>query len=386
MAFQNRQELAQALSDRMARTYESLSEQQELEIETSLVKSYLLEAHAHDGSPQSVLEAAFGRPLGKAGTPTVSQTEDDSLGLIQATVGSEAVAIYVDYSDPRFWIAHSMSSSTALDYCVNRAISRTHELDRAWLPADLLSESASLGSLRGLGLDYDRRKLADVDLEGQDAPVAFLKMQLWGNPADQVLRLLSDNFPNETTLSKIKVKAWMEDAGPDGPFSIDDLKFDGKVTARGNSFDSHTSFVTSVYRRYAEEIGRIESEYSIRSEESDNRVTFHGSPIGFYFDRAIPNLGRFVELLFSSSEPFRLWGAPVVAEENFTRVEAVDLHVGCTFTAEISREWMRLYIPDGTCGNTVLRIYTNLQHYYDSRIRVVNQDGGPFFAFQLTAT
>lgn len=387
MPFQSRQELAQALSDRMARTYENLAETQELEVETSLVKSYLLEAHTHENSPHDVLETVFGRPLGQAGTPEVSQTEDDSLGVVEATVGSEQVSIYIDYSDPRFWIAHSMSGSNALDYCIDRAVRRSHALDRAWLPADLLSSTANLGSLRGLGLDYDRRKLADVDLEGGDAPVAFLKMQLWGNPADEVLQLLSDNFPNETTLAKIKVKAWLQDVGPDGPFSIDDLKFDGKVTARGNSFDSHTSFVTTVYRKYAEEISRIESDYALRSTmEDEDRLAFYGSPISFHFDRGIPNLRRFADLLFSSSEPFRLWGMPIDPTESFARIEAVDLHVGCSFTAELSNEWMRLYIPEGTCGNTVLRIYTNLQHYYDSQVRVVDQDGEPFFAFQLAAT
>lgn len=387
MAYRTRAELAQALTGRMARTYESLAERQELEPDTSLVKTYMLEAHVHDDADPDeafrVLEAAFARPLGRAGTPEVSRTEDDSLGLIEARIGREAVALYIDHSNPRFWLAHSMSGSQALDYCVTHAVARDTSLDRAWLPAELLIESANLGSLRGLGLDYDRRQLADVDLEGDEAPVAFLKMQLWGNPAREVYDLLAEHFPNETTLSKVKVKYWLSGfRGEDAPFSVDDIKFDGKVTARGSSFDSHQALVTSVYRAYEEQIRRIERDYALRVSGSNGDSVFSGAPINFYFERGISNLRRFCKLMFSSAEPFRLWGTPTWMTGDYCRMEIVDLHIGCNLTAEISRDWMRLYVPEGTCGNSVLRIYTNLQHYYDSRVRVENENGETLLAFQ----
>ena len=31
---------------------------------------------------------------------------------------------------------------------------------------------------------------------------------------------------------------------------------------------------------------------------------------------------------------------------------------------------MRVYLLDGSCGNTIARLYTNLQHYYDSQVTI----------------
>ena len=96
-------------------------------------------------------------------------------------------------------------------------------LDSAWLPAQLLQSAGWLGSLRGLGLGFDRRRLQDVDFDAPDAPVEFLKMQLWGNRASEVLDLLRNPvaFPESTTLSKIKVKFWLD--GDAEQFAIADI-------------------------------------------------------------------------------------------------------------------------------------------------------------------
>jgi hypothetical protein len=380
----SRADLAEALSARMAATYASLREEGELEPDTSLVKTYLLEAHVPEGedgsAAHSVLEQAFGRELGRAQSRSVRRAEDPTLGVAEFNFQGERVSLFVDYSNPRFWLAHSMSGSSALDYVVGAAVRRTPALDRAWLPADLLAQASTLGALRGLGLDYDRRRLPDVDLESEEAPVAFMKMQLWGNTADGVLNLLREHFPHETTLAKIKLRYQLRST--DDEFSIDDIKFDGKVTARGNSFDTHTALITAVYRTYAAEIRRVEEQYALRTMETNGHIAFAGTPISFHFERPIADLARFCQLLFSSAEPFRLWGSPLLLSERFVRVDAVDLHVGCALTLELSPDWIRIYVPEGACGNSVLRIYTNLQHYYDSRVRAVNADGEPYFGFQ----
>jgi hypothetical protein len=46
-------------------------------------------------------------------------------------------------------------------------------------------------------------------------------------------------------------------------------------------------------------------------------------------------------------------------------------------TFEITPEFMRVYLPDGSCGNTIIRLYTNLQHYYDSLVVLAAGGGEP---------
>ena len=97
------------------------------------------------------------------------------------------------------------------------------------------------------------------------------------------------------------------------------------------------------------------------------------------FSKPMPNLEKFVSSVFSGAEPFRLWGVPVQLADNFYRVNAVDMHVSHLIIFEISPEYMRVYLPDGSCGNTIARLYCNLQHNYDSRVSLKSGEGEPLF-------
>ena len=89
--------------------------------------------------------------------------------------------------------------------------------------------------------------------------------------------------------------------------------------------------------------------------------------------------------VFSGAEPFRLWGAPVLVGKDYFRVTALDLHVTHRITFEITRDFMRVYLADRSCGNTIARLYTNLQHYYDSRVTMRSGEGTLCFELKSSA-
>ena len=41
---------------------------------------------------------------------------------------------------------------------------------------------------------------------------------------------------------------------------------------------------------------------------------------------------------------------------------------------EITPYLIRVYLPKGACGNTILRLFTNLQHYFDSAIKINDEE------------
>jgi len=386
-AVTTRHEMASFLNERMNRTYLDLSQGRDLEPDTALVKTYLIEAHLDEGAPkadvENVLERSFRQEvLPEARSWAMKPTKDDSLHYVTAKRNREEVGIYVDSANRRFWLLHSMNSSVALDSIIRKVVLGTPELDRAWIPAELLTEASKRGAFRGLSLDYDRRKVPDVDFDAPET-VAFLKMQLWGNKAAEVLKLLSQKgaFPHQTTLSKVKVKFWLGDIDR-GEFAIDDIKFNGKVTARGTSFQSHVSLVGDVYGRYAEAIRSLERRVSLNWERQERAWSLRGGPVSLLLEQPIPDLSRFCHKVFSCSSPFRLWGAPTSVSPQCLRICAIDLHVGSRITFEVSPRLIRVYLPRGSCGNSVMRFYTNLQHYYDSLVKAQDPDGGPAFEFQ----
>ncbi|MDQ3690974.1 MAG: hypothetical protein M3406_13265 [Chloroflexota bacterium] len=387
----DRRTMANQLEERMVGTYASLRAEQGLRYESSLVKTYLVEARATDDTgPEAVRRFAaeiFGSPaLGERITSRpMLDTEDETLLPVLAEVvinrRREDVLAYVDLSDPRFWLVHSMASSNATDFFIDRAVAAGPELDRAWLPANLLEAATRLGSFRGLNLSYDRREIPDIDFTEPNT-VEFLKMQLWGPVAATILEILRDQdvLRNQTTLSKVKVKYWLE-RGNEDVFSLDDIRYDGKVTARGTSFQSHIGIVSEVYRKYSAVVRNIERTYALVHSSEDTRLKVHGEPITFLIDPPIDDLGVFVNSVFSAGDPFRLWGVPVVLADDYVRVEAVDLHVGGTVRFEIAPEIIRMYLPSGSCGNSALRMYTNLQHHYRSLVTAVDSNGASVFEF-----
>src|SRR6476646_3488322 len=248
MPLRNRIEMAAVLEQVMTHAYAQLADRQRLEAESSLLKTYLLEAHAHAANHEQtflLLRGAFSAErMGGRGTRSeVQESEEELFFNIDVTYGRATATFHVDATQGRYWVVHSTSRSTPADRIIQRVVLQHPDLDSVWLPMQLLERITTLGSFRGLGLDYDRRLIPDVDFEAPNAPVEFLKMQLWGNRARDVLAVLRGEgaFPESTTLSKVKVKHWLDRQADVEAFSLSDVKYDGKITARGTSFQSHIS-------------------------------------------------------------------------------------------------------------------------------------------------
>ena len=376
--------MAARLEEVMSHAYTELEERQRLEAGTSLLKTYLLEAHSGNAQHRDILHvltAAFSaETMGRNSRGDVHETDEEFFYRIDATWSRSQAEFYVDASDHRFWILHSISNSRKADAILHRVVANDSHLDSAWLPMQLLERVADMGQFKGLHLDYDHREVPDVEFDVPGAPVEYLKMQLWGSRAQEVLRILRqpDAFANATTLSKVKIKHYLDHAVDDDLFSLDEIKWDGKITARGTSYQSHINLVNSIYRSYSDKVRGFEQRYSLRfTEQGENggRVTMDGEALSLNFSRPINDLPRFMEALFGGTDPFRLWGVPVSIGKDYFRVTALDLHVTNRITFEVAPDFMRVYLPDGTCGNTIIRLYTNLQHYYDSQV-VLSAGGG----------
>jgi hypothetical protein len=199
-------------------------------------------------------------------------------------------------------------------------------------------------------------------------------LRLWGSSAGPVLEALrhSGVFRHSLALSSVRLKYWLPDLDDEG--IIDNLTYEGKATALGKSFISHTNLLSKVHLDYATTIRTIEQSLPIRFVPENGVPTLSGHPIIITFARRLKDVRSFVTRVFSSTMPFRLWGLSEVYEDGFARVYAVDLHIGHKLTFEITKDFVRVYLPPGTCGNSIARFYTNVQHYYDSMASI---SGGP---------
>lgn len=373
--------MAQLFEERMRREYSDDSKLRRNEVDTSLLKTYLIEAHLHRDAPAPEAERLARRiftpaVLGEKTKVYVARADGDSLLTVNVETPGGLVDLCLDYADRRYWIIHTISGSAASDRVMRRAVRAGPELDKAWIPTEMLERVATLGKFKGLGLDFDRRAIREDEETAENKSISYLKMQLAGDRSQDILSLLrrDDAYGSETAIAKVKLQYWDNSDRPH-EFSVDEVKYDGRIAARGTSFDSHHALVMRLYNAYQSRIDRFETVYGLHAVHHESCVHVEGGPITLQFSRPIRQLSDFCDALFSSKEPFRLWGVPVPFGANSFRVRAVDLHVGCRLQFELTPEFIRVYLPKGGCGNTILRLYTNLQHHYDSLVRILNEDG-----------
>lgn len=339
-------------------------------------KSFVLEVHTDD--PQAYLAELAGRG-------NVEGTEDAFLSRIFASPVGE---FWVDRLEARFWVFHTLGPSAAAAAWLKDRVESRRDTDWMWLPSAHLRYIAPDALPRRVRTEFDGKRLVSSDDAARD-----LKVQLSGSHAERLLDRIADLPEYRSAVSFNSIEVDIDD--PELGSLRESVRRWGAFAAHGEQFTHHAQFVQLAIGRYARLIDSIEA-LALRFEPlhhataspahtgdssgtvttaltslEDGGASFAGMPIGIQFSRPIPDLPAFCEELFSSRAPFRLWGRPAVAEDAAS-VEAVDLHVGERVSMELGRNWMRVYLHAGSCGNTVARLISNLQTRFDGALSLTH--------------
>lgn len=200
--------------------------------------------------------------------------------------------------------------------------------------------------------------------------VADLKLRVRGAAADSVLQLIESRYRKAVSFSAVAIDAADDDLGA----VAEAISRDGRFVANGNDFSFHQTIVRRVIDRYRHFVEAIERRALRWVELPDGGAQLQGAPVVLRFSRPVPDLGLFLDQLFSAREPFRLWGIPQITGEHSAEVEAVDLHVGQQLRFDITADWLRVHLFEGGCGNTVARLASNLQHHFDGALSIVDKE------------
>jgi hypothetical protein len=380
---ESRIDLFEFLQSQMQTAYRELSDQQRLESESTLIKSYIFEVDLPGklSDTHDKLEA-FVKNLVRLADErvTVHPKKEEGFFEIRYKAHETDLLVYLDAgTNSRFWECFSVSRSAQLDTWFHKIAMRKPEFDFVWLWPAFLKQIQRRGAPRGFGLDYDRRRFADT---GAEETTTYLKMQMWGgSETDELYETLSRDrrFASKIVLSKVRMKESPNDAD-NGEFAIQDVKFTGKFTTRGSSFETHRRTLNFVREEYAKKVTDIEQRYRLRWKAGQKgAVQMEGYAIHFVPDAFEIPVAQFCASLFSGSMPFRLLGFVEFLSDKSAVVDAVDMHTGGKLSFEIYPDVVTLYLPDGTCGNTVLRLFTNIQHYFDKRFSVEADNGDSLF-------
>ena len=323
-------------------------------------KTFVLEAHAGNGAENLLREGfAEGRVL---------PTED--IYLHQLVGKSELVGEYeftVDHLNDRFWSFHTTMPTADAGRCLRNVVGARHDLDWMWLPSAHLSNIWGGASLQWLAADYNARRLCPSQDSSDDLQV---QLRVRGHHADEVLRVISERYDTAVPQDEIGISA----NDPQLGWVNERINYQGRFMVNGDDFNFHQAIVRRVIERYKGFVEAVERRLLRWLALPDGGARVSGMPIAITFSRPIPDVGVFAESLFSSREPFRIWGLFDMKGDDMAEVEAVDLHVGQPLRFDITSDWLRVYLFEGGCGNSIARLVANLQRHFDGGLSMVDDE------------
>jgi hypothetical protein len=335
--------------------------------EQAQLKTFLVEAH--DGRTVHTAAKLLQEAAAKA-SAEVRNTSDASLFLVTARVeterGQEEAGFWVDAANPRYWLLHSKSNAKPAQAALRRLVLGTKRLDYGWLPRTQLRAVQAAFRPFGFRLGFDERPFYAryTDLVELAEPTHKLNLEHAGVGAEQMYGLLQESPITRRAMAVSEVAFW--DRSGEGT-QILRLNREGRLRSMGTSLTSHLQAARSLVRQYEHFVTSLETLFGLRVVEDDLGVSIEGHTLGIEAPKPEGfEFRQLVERLFSGIEPFRLLGTVDWRDDDLAWVEAVDLHTGAPLRLDLTPLWIRLYLPQGLCGNTLARFVTNLQRSYNA--------------------
>lgn len=318
-------------------------------------KTYVVESHAQD-------------PVDCLSELTSGQVEplaDAFLFRLRTPKGE----LWVDQLDQRFWRFHTDMSHGSVFPLLRDWVGSRRDLDWMWLPSAHLQQIWPGAVSPRVQTDFRGGRLV-----GEHAPARDVRLKLQGTDAEHLLELIAGIPEYKAALSFQAVQTEVSD--PNFGSIREGVTRKGRFAASGDSPELHLQFVSTVVDRYRALVELCESR-AIRwrafADSSDGGGVMSGEPIVVRFSREVEDVGSFADELTSGREPFRLWGMATVSR-GVAEIDAVDLHVGSPLRIDVAGQWMRIYLQEGACGNTVARLISNLQHRFDGALSARDPD------------
>lgn len=296
----------------------------------------------------------------------VINTGMDEIKILRVTRASDNLEFFLDITDERFFTLHTNEKFEDTNKVISAMTEdRNHTFDNTWFYSDMLKQFSekSGNEFKGFGVCYTNNTFAAEP--NTDSDIEDLSLHINGTLATDIQQLIQEDPRIGRTMAYNMIRI---SRGQPNDSIQDDVHNNGYFAVkRGKSIQDHLNLVDSCREEYAKTVHTIEKS-SIGIREDNHKMFVSGDSFDFKFENEIEDIEFFISRMFNSAKPFRLWGLKTKIDHDYYKVTAVDLHAGGSIHFDISRDAMRVGIYNGTCGNTILRLFTNLQAHYDSKI------------------
>ncbi len=361
---------------------ERLEELDERKAKNPLTKSYLIE---HTGDSERI------KPIDSILNNNGIDTEiiDDNLFRISDRNLPDNMG-FLEVLTPRYFTIYTSIESKDSDKWINKLVMSSPELDHVWLSGltfnvlwDKIIQSNHPNRYVKIGFLHDSIYQIDNECsdkeDDEDIPPEEINIdEVYERRASKISLVDKISVVQEKLIQLQKIYSPL--------YAINQLRFpsssggghdffdNGKVTNRSGNFRDHRNHVLFVQRIYENLMDSTENKvwYSIQKESAVTPGAFQkliGAPVSIIFSEPLNNdtFEYWIKSTFDKSREnrFRLWGNPIRLGPNKVHVYGVDRHLWQQIFLELTTDHLMAIIPQGTCGNTVHRLVTNIQRYID---------------------
>ena len=278
----------------------------------------------------------------------------DKLKILRVERGGGAHEAFMDTADGRFCVLHTgegPEAATGIADALTDGWPRS--FDRMWLHRGMLGaireKAGNAFEWTGAWRPGERRRGA-----GGAGPAAAGPVRAAAGPAGRGPARTAGRYGNAS------VRGGADGAGASGPGPVGITYAGCFATGRGGSVHDHLDLVGMSKDVYSGVVAGIE-ECRQGAQGASGSYSIVGRTVDFTFEKPLPDLPLFIESVFDTAKPFKLWGLDSKLEDGYFDVVGIDLHTGDAMNFEVTKDFMRVYLSKGSCGNTVLRLLTHLQ-------------------------
>ncbi len=335
---------------------ERMEELQAEKLKRPLVKSHLLEILDSHGPKSESLQVIFARH-GARLNPL-----DESLFLV--TDAKEGQIGFLEVLRPRIVALYSPLRSEVLSRWVRHTVMGNPELDYVWLSGltfgvlwDLVAQLSRPNRFTRLVFTHD--SIFDIDgpeRETEEEPAEAEETS--DDDAQEVVerRATSFRLVDRVGVIQNKLTAMQRLYAP--LYAISQLRFPSPV-GRGGRIYEQLLMATEQRAWYS-------IQDSVGFPGQFRKIV--GAPITLRFKEPLTQqvFEHWITATFERKRnKFRLWGHPLRLGPTKVHVYGVDRHLWQPLFLELTSTGCTAIIPNGTCGNTVHRLVTNIQRYLD---------------------
>jgi hypothetical protein len=273
----------------------------------------------------------------------------------------------------RYLVFYTLLPSEASDKLTNAMVAKNPMLDHLWLSSQTFQSmwnhvlQVNNGSRYGK-ITFEHESLFEVAEDGADFEyerrASRFSMVDRISVIDAQMEPLSESYAPLASITHLRI--------PSSDRGGHDVYYNGKVTNRSGGFLGHRASLLDIVEMYSNLTNAVEDKLWTSGTSGNGGLELEGAVAELVFSTELPEevFRRWMVNMFNNRRNrFRISGFATWLNDHKVHANAIDQHLWQPLVMELTPKRVVAILPEGTCGNTINRLVSNIQRFVDPKVQ-----------------